>query len=83
MRGCYDADIMRTTLNIDDDLLRVARELAAERGESVGTVVSQLMREALTKQERYFERNGLPVFEVREGARALTPEDIRSAEDEV
>jgi hypothetical protein len=38
---------MRTTLDIDDDLLRTAKELARRQGISAGRVVSQLMRSAL------------------------------------
>lgn len=40
---------MRTTLNIDDDLLAVAKKLARQQGASVGQVVSMLMRRALTR----------------------------------
>lgn len=39
---------MRTTLSIDDDVLAAARERAAREGTSVGAVVSQLARAALT-----------------------------------
>lgn len=38
---------MRTTLDIDDDLIRTAQELARRQGVSAGTVVSQLVRKAL------------------------------------
>jgi hypothetical protein len=38
---------MRSTLDIDDDLLRAAKELARRQGVSTGRVVSQLMRSAL------------------------------------
>jgi hypothetical protein len=39
---------MRTTLDIDDDLLKAARDLARRRGTTAGRVVSDLMRQALT-----------------------------------
>ncbi len=43
---------MRTTLDIDDDVLIAARELALREGCSVGYVISQLLRLALvTTQE--------------------------------
>lgn len=38
---------MRTTLDIDEDLLRTAQELARRQGVSAGRVVSRLMRAAL------------------------------------
>jgi len=39
---------MRTTLNIEDDVLAAAKELARSRGTSAGDVVSQLLRHALS-----------------------------------
>lgn len=39
---------MRTTLDIDDDLLKAAKDLARRRGTTAGRVVSELMRRALT-----------------------------------
>ncbi len=38
---------MRTTLNIDDDVLLAARELAKLEGKTAGKVVSELARKAL------------------------------------
>ena len=40
---------MRTTLDIDDDILTAAKELAAERKSSAGKVLSDLARQALTR----------------------------------
>lgn len=40
---------MRTTLNIDDDLLAAAKERARREGTTVGEVVSALLREAMTR----------------------------------
>lgn len=38
---------MRTTLNIDDDVLFAARELAQREGKTAGQVVSELARRGL------------------------------------
>lgn len=38
---------MRTTLDIDDDLLAAAKELARQQGKPAGQVVSGLLRRAL------------------------------------
>ena len=38
---------MRTTLDIDDDLLAAAKDLARQQGSSAGRVVSALLRRAL------------------------------------
>ena len=39
---------MRTTLDIEDDVLAAAKELARRQGVSAGKVVSKLLRSALT-----------------------------------
>ena len=39
---------MRTTLDIDDDLLAAAKELARRDGTTAGQVVSRLLRRSLT-----------------------------------
>ena len=39
---------MRTTLNIDEDVLRAAKELARREKKTAGAVISELTRRALT-----------------------------------
>jgi hypothetical protein len=39
---------MRTTLDIDDDVLRAAKELARREKKTAGAVISELARRALT-----------------------------------
>ena len=43
---------MRTTLNIDDDLLLAVKETARREATSAGSVVSNLLRHALTHDAR-------------------------------
>jgi hypothetical protein len=74
--------VSRTTLQIDEDVLAAARVLARERQESLGRVVSDLARRGLRPALSYAEAEGFPVFEVREGAPVMTPEDVRRALDE-
>jgi Arc/MetJ family transcription regulator len=38
---------MRTTLDIDDDVLAAAKELSRQQGQTAGQVVSMLLRRAL------------------------------------
>ena len=70
---------MRTTINLDDDLLRAARSLARQRGESLGAVVSGLLREALAPVADFAYEMDVPVFVVREGAAPITPEMVEAA----
>ena len=53
---------MRTTLQIDDDLLEIAKQLAEQRGATVGHVISDLARQALAPKRSTKMRNGVPLF---------------------
>jgi hypothetical protein len=56
---------MRTTLDIDADVLQTAKELAELRGSTAGRVLSDLAREALTRPRAAAVRNGVPVLPSR------------------
>lgn len=58
----YCDDLMRTTVNIDDELLRRAKELAARTGRSLGDVVDDALRLALASRRPRREVPPLPVF---------------------
>jgi hypothetical protein len=60
---------MRTTLDIDDDLVQVARQLARQRGITMGQVISELARNALEPRTAPTMRNGVPLFVPKTGAR--------------
>jgi hypothetical protein len=60
---------VRTTLNVDDDVLQVAKQLAAQRGKTAGQVLSELARQALEPKARPRIRNGVPLFQPRPGAK--------------
>ncbi len=54
---------MRTTLDIDDDILAAAKELAASRDSTAGKVLSDLARQALAPRGRKKAiRNGVPLL---------------------
>ena len=74
---------MRTTLHLDEDVLRAARSLARVEGRTVGEVVSDLARRGLrpTGPGRLRGKAGIPVFEVSDKAALLTPEMVREALD--
>ena len=60
---------MRTTLDLDDDLLQAAKQLALQRGKTMGQIVSELVRRALEPQKPPKVRNGVPLFAPKAGAR--------------
>jgi hypothetical protein len=72
---------LRTTLNLDDDVVAAARELAASEQRSLGNVISELARRGLTPA-RVEADDGLPVIRVPPGTPAITPEMVRRALDE-
>lgn len=72
---------MRTTLELDDDVVAAARELAANSRRSLGSTISELARRGLTPA-RVEAQDGLPVIRVPAGASPITPGMVRRALDE-
>lgn len=53
---------MRTTLELEDDVVHVAKQLARQRGVTMGAVVSALIRQGLESRNPPRMRNGVPLF---------------------
>jgi hypothetical protein len=69
---------MRTTVDLDEDILRVAKDIARDRDESLGRVLSDLARRGLKPPRRATtRRNGLPVFGRLPGAKPVTSEIVK------
>jgi hypothetical protein len=74
---------MRTTLDVDDDVLQAAKEIAANRGTTAGRVLSDLARKALGPAESVEIRNGVPLMPRRpKGSAPLTMELVNRLRDE-
>jgi len=75
---------MRTTLDIDDDVLQAAKEIAASHGSTTGKVISDLARRGLAPpRQKVRVRNGVPLLPAREpGSPPLTLEFINKLRDE-
>jgi len=73
---------MRTTLDIDDDVLQAAKERAAVQKKTAGQVLSELAREALCPPRTYKLRNGVPVIHRRRGSPIITSADVKRWMDE-
>lgn len=76
---------MRTTLDIDDDVLQAAKELAQREGRTAGRVVSELARRGLTSQgvksrASRSSRGGVPVLPSR--GEVVTLEKVRRLMDQ-
>ena len=76
---------MRTTVKIDDDVLRAARQLAASKGRSLGEVLSELARASLTRAEaeKSESRNGVKLLPVNPMASGSTLEEVNALRDEL
>ena len=70
---------LRTTLDIDDRILEIARGSSRERGRSLGSIVSELARRGLAERHWTSAQVGLPTFDVRPDSRPITLEMIREA----
>jgi len=77
---------MRTTLDIDDDVLAAAKELAAKEKSTAGKIISEIFRRGIqpsakAKDGRPFAmKNGVPVMPSR--GNLVTSEHIRKIMDE-
>jgi hypothetical protein len=68
---------MRTTVDIEDDVLTAVKEIARRRGTTISNVLSDFARLALVQPQEVATRNGVPLFPVRLGAGIVTPERVR------
>ena len=75
---------MRTTLEIEDNLLQVAKELAGVRGLTIGQVISALARKGLESPvASNSTRNGVPLLPRRAaGAPRPTMKLVNELRDE-
>lgn len=73
---------MRTTLDIDEDVLHSAKEIAASRKTTAGKVISELARKALRPPGADEILNGVPLLPECSDARLVTPEIIDRLLDE-
>lgn len=74
--------MMRTTLNLPEDISDVVRAVAQARGLSLGDAVAELIRHGLRPDARIEDDGGVPHFEVAADAPPITLEQTLAAEDE-
>ena len=59
---------MRTTLELDDDLVTTVKRLASQQGLTIGQLISELARQSLAARAPLKERNGVLLFVPKAGA---------------
>ncbi len=70
---------MRTTVTIDDDVLAVARALAARKRISLGSALSELARRRLENAAASVDNGDGSMFAVPPDAEPITAEDVYRA----
>jgi len=80
-----DDRAVRTTLDIDDDVLQAAKEIGSMQRRTIGQVLSELARRALAPapHARARMRNGVPLLPSRADAPIMTMTDVNRLRDEV
>lgn len=74
---------MRTTVSIDDDVLRGARQIAESRGQTLGEALSSLARESLTRASPGGGvRNGIVLLPTSDAETRAGLEEVNSLRDE-
>ena len=74
---------MRTTLDIDEDVLQAAKELADVYRMTAGKMLSNLARKALTPTGPAAKvRNGVPLLPRRPGGRIMTMKLVNELRDD-
>ena len=72
---------VRTTLDLDDDVLQAAKEIAELRHMTAGQVLSELARKALQPARTVRVRNGVPLLPSQPG-RIVTTRMVEELLDE-
>jgi hypothetical protein len=72
---------MRTTLDLDETVLAVARAIARDEGISIGAAVSQLARRGL-RNDSTTGASGFPIFTVSADAVPITVDIVNDHRDD-
>lgn len=74
---------MRTTLDIDEDVLQAVRELSAMHNTTMGKMLSKLARRGLEPADTQATvRNGVPVLPPQPGAGPIGLDTVNRLRDE-
>ena len=74
---------MRTTLSLDDDVLREVKAYAESRDIAMGKAVSELVRRGLHAPLQTRVVNGFHVVELPPGSPPVSAEDVEKLQDEL
>jgi len=73
---------MRTTLDIDDDVMLAVKTLSRQRKVTAGRLLSELARKSLVRRSSHAMRNGVPLFPGKTGSHVVTMALVNRLRDE-
>jgi hypothetical protein len=71
---------MRTTVNMDDDVLEIVKQYAESRAVGLGKAVSELVRRGITVPRPTRQVNGLQVFDLPADSPGVSSNKVRELE---
>jgi hypothetical protein len=74
---------MRTTLNLDDDVLEMVRQYSEARSIALGKAVSELVRKGFTTPTPTRIVNGFVVFDLPPNSPRITSEQVKRLQGEM
>lgn len=74
---------MRTTLNLDDDVLEIVRQYSESRSLALGKAASELVRKGFLSPTPTRMVNGVVVFDVQPDSPRITSERVKELESEL
>jgi len=74
---------VRTTVNIDEDVLGVVSRYAESRALSMGAAITELLRRGLESQRATRKRNGVHVFLLSQDSPRMTSKKVRDLETDL
>jgi hypothetical protein len=75
--------MMRTTLNLEDDVLSMVRSYAEGRSVALGKAVSELVRKGLEAPARTRLVNGIVVFDIPPDSPRIANDRVKELESEL
>lgn len=73
---------MRTTIDLEDDILIAIKAIANQKQKSMGAIVSDLLREALSGPNSLEIRNGIPLLPKKKNGKVVTLDLVNQLRDE-
>lgn len=74
---------MRTTIALDDDLIFILKSLSQSKKRTLGQVISDLVRKALTSSSVQFRKDDFPVLKPQKNVPPATLDLVNSIRDNI